>query len=95
MDGLIEKVLDLIKSLVTPEQGTKFLVSFLAIGGAGALTYYDKMPGWACAVVMAAVAVGYFVSRLHEKGQLKSSNNSKSEGTDETPASGTPTVSNN
>lgn len=70
MDGLLEKALDLIKSLVTPEQGSKFLVTVLSIGGIVFLQW-KQIGSWYAVIGIAAIAVAYFVFRLHEKGQLK------------------------
>ena len=66
MKDFIQPILDLVKTLVQPEKGTKFLIT---LAGLGAIYYMHSstIATDASDVVIAIVVVAYFVADIFHK----------------------------
>lgn len=63
MDNLLKMAIDLIKALVTPQQGTKFLITTIGIG---ALTWlsYKGLATTPVVIGVVAVVLSYHLSNI-------------------------------
>jgi hypothetical protein len=75
MKDFIQPILDLIKSLVQPQQGTKFLVTVAAIGGIVYLAMQGFVAGDAVVWAIAAIAILYYIADIFHK--IKKQGNGK------------------
>ena len=71
MKEFIQPFLDLIQKLVQPEQGTKFLITLGTEAGLYNLISSGLVPGLWGAIIMGAIAIGYFFVDYFYKLQKK------------------------
>lgn len=68
MKDFIQPFLDLIKALVQPESGTKFLITLSGMGGIIFLTMKGFVPGtWVTTVTLGAMVIMYYIADLYHK----------------------------
>lgn len=73
MKELIQPFLDLIKNLVQPEKGTKFLVTVAAIGAIFFMHKY-AISTMESDIVIGGLAAVYYIADIHYKTKLKENN---------------------
>ena len=63
MKELLSPIIDLIKALVTPSQGTKFLITVVGIGSVAWLCY-KGLATWEVVAGIVAMVVAYHICNL-------------------------------
>lgn len=64
----IKPILDLIKTLVQPQQGTKFLITIAALGAIYVLQS-QKIGDMATTITIGCIVVAYYVADIYHKGR--------------------------
>lgn len=74
MKELLSPIIDLIKALVTPQQGTKFLVTVIGIG---AITYlcYNGLATTEVVIGIVAMVAAYHISNIWMSTKYLNGNN--------------------
>lgn len=76
MKELLQPIIDLIKALVTPQQGTKFLITVIGIGTVGWLCY-KGIATWPTIIGIVIMVVAYHVSNIWMTSKYLNSNGSE------------------
>jgi len=79
MKELLQPIIDLIKALVTPQQGTKFLVTVIGIGSVTWLCY-KGLATLPAVIGIVLMAVAYHLSNIYLTKKGMNGNGAKSPG---------------